>query len=867
MATPNLSDACNDDLGQSWKDIKIDGQGSKIPSDTLANNRIYVARTVAGKTFEELCAVPIGKADPCGDDKMGGIWRALKKFFAVLKSVQKYYNKYVNGALNFIQNLQGEIRETISAISAGLRTFIQRIREWILNKIRRGIEDLLNSVLPPLMKQIKSGLLKQVIDQIFCKFEDIIAGLAKMVGEFLYSLVGQVINTPLCAAENFLNALLNKLANDLDKALEPIFKQINDILGGITKVAGSVFEAIDFVLGFEGFLCDKPDCPEIKEFTASLDGGLKNSALDNFANFDLSASVDRTITGWMDDFFGKPDGSYVSPGGCYSGTFQCGLPQISIFGGGGSGAVANAVVNEIGQIIGANLLFGGKGYTSTPFVTISDPGNCGRNASGYAEMDDDGNGRKKVKNLVITNPGIGYTNNTISNIIPPVIKSFTGSPDPVQINQVLTLSWNVENADYVSLLKIKGYNKKPLISQASIPINASNVLFAAGSKTTKQKYTIKATKNVPNSAPIEVFQDLEVEIIDSTANNQQQPSSQSNSNKPIIDKFIVNPIKLYQGQVYKFEWETTDANQVGLNIVGYNNVPVDGSASLVVPQNLNLSGVSTFFTYTLTATNTNASSGNNTTTSNVTIEVLPPTSNIATQLPTVPFPSIGTGTTIPIIIGTGTTLPINNPQNPNNIIGTSPTGIIGVPTTGILNNIYTPGFVPGGKPTTTVNGAPIPTISGPGTSAISGGQTPTSTIGTSTINGGQTPATLNDVNAPIAYKTTVSQIDDIKILNTGSGYSQDDEVEIVGGNNGAEFKLQLTPLGQIAGIQIINPGIGFLSIPIIRINSRAGVGAKFRSVLKFTPIDELVDQEQIDQEQIDAITSDKLIKVIDCVLR
>ncbi len=849
MATTNVSDACNDDLGQSWKDIKIDGSGAKIPQETLANNRIYVARTVAGKTFEEMCAVPIGKADPCGDDKMGGIWRALKKFFAVLKSVQKYYDKYVNGALNFIQNLQGEIKETISAISAGLRTFIQRIREWILNKIRRGIEDLLNSVLPPLMKQIKSGLLKEVIDQIFCKFEDIIAGLAKMVAEFLYSLVGQVINTPLCAAENFLNALLNKLANDLDKALEPIFAQINDILGGITKVAGSVFEAIDFILGFEGFLCDRPNCPEIKEFTASLDGGLKSPGFDNFANFDLSGSVDKTITGWMNDFFGPSDGSYVSPGGCYSGTFQCGLPQVSIFGGGGSGAVANAVVNEIGQVIGANILSNGKGYKSTPFVTIADPGNCGKNAHAYAEMEEDDNGNLTVKDIIIINPGIGYTDNITSGIIPPIIKSFTGSPSPVQINNVLTLSWEVENADYVTILKEPGYSKLPISSKANLSINSSNILFPAGSKKTKKKYTLKATKNIANSAPIEIYQDLEVEIVDLNNSATTSPT-QTNSNKPSIDKFTVKPTKLYQGEVYKFEWETTDANQVGLNIVGYNNIPEDGSASLVVPQNLNLSGVSTFFTYTLTATNKNAPIGNNTVTSSVTIEVLPPLSSIAGIGSTSQLfvPPIGTGRTTIGNVGTGNTSLPNNLINSNTLVGSGSSGGVTKNGQGNFNaNNNTPGFINGGKYNTSVNGTPSSDPSDPGT-RIPGG--------------GTTPPISTTVNLPIPYKNTVSQIKDIKILNTGSGYSPNDTVEIEGGNNGAEFNLQLTPTGQIVGIEIVNPGVGFLVLPVIRINSRTGVGAKFRSVLKFTPVDELVGQGQID-----AITSDKLIKVIDCVLR
>ena len=74
-----------------------------------------------------------------------------------------------------------------------------------------------------------------------------------------------MINAPFCAARQFTNSLLNNVGNRLDKALKPIFDQINSVVGGIGKIAGSVFEAIDFILGFESFLCTSgPECPENK---------------------------------------------------------------------------------------------------------------------------------------------------------------------------------------------------------------------------------------------------------------------------------------------------------------------------------------------------------------------------------------------------------------------------------------------------------------------------------------------------------------------------------------------------------------------------------------------------------------------------
>lgn len=355
--------------------------------------------------------------DPCGTSELAGINTALLSFFKTLKKIKKYGQLYVNGAINKVGQISNLIRNTGSIIAAILKILIQRLRNYLIGKIRAGIQDLIDLLMPTVAKAIKNTIIQKVVDTIFCKFKDIAKSLAQMVGDFLFELIGKIVNIPFCAAQQWTNALINKLAADIDKAVGPVLDQINDVLGGVGKIAGSVFQALDFILGFESFLCAKPNCPKVKSFIGNpLKDGPNQQDIDNFNNF-LPIPSDSDIvegaTGWTKNLpiFGGTLGQYdgTIPDGitqCDTAPFQCGPPSVEIFGGGGAGAIGNAVVDRIGRVVGVDLVFGGSNYSSPPFVSIIDPCENGNYASAYAEINDDG----EVTNIVMVNTGAGYVN-------------------------------------------------------------------------------------------------------------------------------------------------------------------------------------------------------------------------------------------------------------------------------------------------------------------------------------------------------------------------------------------------------------------------------------------------------------------------
>jgi hypothetical protein len=365
--------------------------------------------------------------DPCGKSTLAGINNALSNFFDFLKGIRKYYNLYVQGTINKIQNLTSIIARTADIIAGILKLLIQRVRNYILNLLRKLIEKVIDRILTSLTKNLKNAVIKAIIDALICKFNEIIKGLRNLVVDFLFAMIGNVINAPICAVEQFTNALINNLAVQTDRALSPILNGINDILGGVASIAGNVFQAIDFILGFESFLCAKPKCPQVKSWRASAGSGptpAMEESFNNFAAIPNADQVENSVLSNVDSFIGNllPDvgifgderldgatlASGITPFGvqCFPGAFRCGPPNVVFFGGGGVGAVGNAVVNSIGQVVGVNLVYGGAGYTAPPFVTFQDNCENGNYASAYTVINNEG----QVVDVVMVNSGTGYLN-------------------------------------------------------------------------------------------------------------------------------------------------------------------------------------------------------------------------------------------------------------------------------------------------------------------------------------------------------------------------------------------------------------------------------------------------------------------------
>ena len=226
-------------------------------------------------------------------------------------------------------------------------------------------------------------------------------------------------------------------------------KDLDEIIGKALEVVGLVFSFIG---------CDKLKCPLPSRFDNSYGPtqGERDSAQALFSSisilniptgFDKDGNPKQTVGGFLKEaqgnassIFGEPTdeqqktANYIAGlvGGCDSKVLRCGPPKVEIFGGDGIGGFANAVVSNLGDIIGVDVVERGFGYSAEkpPYVTFRDACGDGKGARGRAVIGDDGG----IDRIIIDYGGYGYRNNfgdikTIYGTIPGDTNTDTANSD------------------------------------------------------------------------------------------------------------------------------------------------------------------------------------------------------------------------------------------------------------------------------------------------------------------------------------------------------------------------------------------------------------------------------------------------------
>jgi hypothetical protein len=384
----------------------------------------------------------------CGTDTISRIQVEISKIATILSGVKKYYALYVLGTVNKVYDFAGQINNIIENIAAVLRTLIQRVRNWVLRQVRQLISNAIDLILGDVSKDLADSILAKVLDILFCIFQTTIDELPGLIGDFLAALLNKLASAPLCAAEKFVNALINNVLGALQGALNEAMEEISTYLDGILDIGGAIMDVIDQILGILGFLCLTKNCSEVTKFNSSPWGGPTKQQKDNYNEFLTKLEIPDPTAGALSWLEASGLGDTSGPSACdIAGGNECTPPTVSIFGGNPTAeALASAVVSRKGNIIGVLLSQAGSGYKYPPFVAFDDPCNYGSGGAGYAEIDVDGG----LTGIVITNPGWGYIDvpdGSNSNDPNDFAKSPVGGGEDGVLIDLPTIIDDTENAD------------------------------------------------------------------------------------------------------------------------------------------------------------------------------------------------------------------------------------------------------------------------------------------------------------------------------------------------------------------------------------------------------------------------------------
>lgn len=299
------------------------------------------------------------------DSKEGGSLKAIQK---IIKEIQRVINRLKSFANTFVGAVS-DVTNGINSLLQDAAVLVTDIMKGVIDKMRGFAENLLNkglmrvqSVLPPNLTPAANEKAQVAVNILACLFNKIIKQLFRAVSRLLRNLLGRAMNTSQCVVENFMGSLLSGILGPLANTLSKIGDFLGSILDTVNGVLDGIFNGLNAILGIIKFLtCDETaDC----------------SAGDtwNFAYGDLNARIkipnlkntikNRAFSG----------GKTLGASGCNIKPSISSPPKVKFSGGGGSGAIGNAIISPSGKILGVDLISGGTGFTSPPTVTLETNG-------------------------------------------------------------------------------------------------------------------------------------------------------------------------------------------------------------------------------------------------------------------------------------------------------------------------------------------------------------------------------------------------------------------------------------------------------------------------------------------------------------
>lgn len=401
-------------------------QGGPIECATTASAHV---QGVQAKNIIEKGVFGIDSPTDCEKVPLNGIMKSMQELIQKVERYQKQLTEWETAAQKWIGDkqawIQQKTQEAKTFITEGIKWIFKEIRKWVEEQINKKTKPIKEALNPPDRDKAKVGH-DALMELITCLFNKLIGNLFKMVGNFLNGMFDRYINVPACAVSNFIADLLGNTIGRIAGAIDSLINSVSGLIGGAFSLANSVLNFLKALAGF--FACEEDqECPETKEWNI-FEGGKPSVVFDIGSIIGAAQGIASEVKGLVSsavgvvdtlaaavDFSGLFNSAINAANGCNIGPVFCGPPQVTFWGGGGSGATGNVIVSAVGDILGIDIRTQGSGYRRAPFVDISD--NCGKGsgASGTALIEPDGGTDPetgeptyRVTNVVIDNPGGDY---------------------------------------------------------------------------------------------------------------------------------------------------------------------------------------------------------------------------------------------------------------------------------------------------------------------------------------------------------------------------------------------------------------------------------------------------------------------------
>ena len=374
----------------------------------------------------------------------------------------------IKGITDGIGDFTQQINERIGAITKSIQSGATGMIHNMTSALSESMGEAMNKGLDVLYKTVYATVLaatgsskaadvagiaaqstfispvKAISDALPCIANSVIGGIGGMIQGLLTNIADNVSNFVQCVADQGVGAIMNTIIGGVTKALQPLLGGVGKILGGFNPFS-FLTSAVDAFQNVVSALdCNEPPADYAlasNEWTIGVGSNegagtpvsqiletankAREAASRGFGIIDAVQDI-AGLTGSLGVFdFANPSVSVPGfesvLGNCYAGPPElggCGGTKIKIFGGKGIGGVANAIIGlanadrgVTGSLLGVDLVNGGGGYTTPPFVEIVDECKSGYGAVARAIIDYDPNSPtyQQITDIVLVSPGENYT--------------------------------------------------------------------------------------------------------------------------------------------------------------------------------------------------------------------------------------------------------------------------------------------------------------------------------------------------------------------------------------------------------------------------------------------------------------------------
>ena len=282
---------------------------------------------------------------------------------------------------------------------------------------------------------------------IECIVNQVVGKITGLVADILKSVADNVLNFADCVADQTVGAVVNGIIGLLTEGVLPVLEGLSKILNFFEDFSfeGLLRNGIDALLGLVGLIsCFKKatkdkfgackyrlgygpvlqDTPDLKGLLDGANTAKAVTAAASVAEFPLDSV--QNIVGAYDIFsnaISDPKNEFLGDvNSCFAGIPTiCGPPKVNIFGGGGEGGAATALMGLLdegtntGSVIDIQITNPGNGYTFPPFVEIVD--NCGQGYGCVGRATIKGG---KIDTIYVVSEGENYP---IDEVVPYVVES------------------------------------------------------------------------------------------------------------------------------------------------------------------------------------------------------------------------------------------------------------------------------------------------------------------------------------------------------------------------------------------------------------------------------------------------------------